>query len=261
MMNKKPYRSDMINFFPGKRERFSDRTGNPLPHPAIRALSIISFPGFPPHGTVAVPWKNLIIRLPNIRMNNSALSVNTRYRIPQFPGTFPITASHMNSDDFLCLSIFCQPYPILISDKRPHLITSDCQTSFLSVCDRDHLLNFIIFVTDTVLQPPLRDFGSPCCSRRRDFSGGSLSTRSLVSSEIILFSGCSTNCLPHCLHRNLGFPLWILPFLIVFSELQTGHIMRHLLIDYILNSYSNKPEQVRLVSEDLHWLRDSTCSE
>ena len=78
MMNKKPYRSDMISFFLGKRKCFSDRTGNPPPHFAIRAFDIISFSCLLTHRAMAGLRKNLFVRFPEIRINNSALPVNAR---------------------------------------------------------------------------------------------------------------------------------------------------------------------------------------
>ncbi|OQY54423.1 MAG: hypothetical protein B6245_21340 [Desulfobacteraceae bacterium 4572_88] len=72
MMSKKPYRSDMISFFP-----------NPLPHFTIETSDIISFPGFLTRRTMAVPGRNPVIRFPSICKNNSILSVNGRHGPPQ----------------------------------------------------------------------------------------------------------------------------------------------------------------------------------
>lgn len=56
-------------------------------------------------------------------------------------------------------------------------------------------------------------------------SNNSLSMNGLIESEISLFSGFSTNCLPQWLHLNLGLPLWILPFLTILSERHFGPII------------------------------------
>ena len=210
MMSKKPYRSDMISFFPGKRERFSHRTGNPLSHPAIETLSIISFSGFLPRWTMAVPRKNLAVRIPNICKNHSTLSVNARHGPPQSRGTFPVTISDMNSAiSFVSVSFANHVrylFLLFLTDVRisSHPVVrcpsglSLTGTAF-RIFSYSSLTQFCGHRSGTLAVPAVPAGGI--------FSGGGLSAGSPVSCEIIIFSGCSAKLPPHRSHRNPGFPL------------------------------------------------------
>lgn len=89
-----------------------------------------------------------------------------------------------------------------------------------------------IFLIDVVLQPTRRySCRSHDPSQRKPLQQQFVVTtmpvasiRVLVSSAMRWLWGFSTNCRPHPLQANFGFPLWMVPFLMTLSDPHSGQL-------------------------------------
>jgi len=78
-------------------------------------------------------WKNSIVRFPKIRVRDRALTINRGQGIPETLCSFFIPAADINTGNFTCVPVFCEPDPNLIAlviHKRPQLITFKGKPTF-----------------------------------------------------------------------------------------------------------------------------------
>ena len=166
MVDKIPYCSDMISHFFRKREGFSYRAGNSLPHVAVETLDMICFSASLSYRPMTHGRKHLLIRRPEFCIRNSTLPVNSRQGIPKFPRTFPVTVSYMYTGNFFRFNIFCQPYPYLIlffPYKGPHFTAFNCKTSFLLPGNSSFFWNIFIFAIRSCFKNIFMRFFSIIC--------------------------------------------------------------------------------------------------
>ena len=158
IMNKIPYRSDMISYFFGEGKRFSDEPRNPLPHRTVHALNIISFSAALADSAMPFRRKNFFVCRPEIGITYRTLTIDTRQRFPQFRCSSAITVSYICTDNFLCINIFCKPNPVFIfffANKRPHFVTFYRKFSFFFFrhldCSRNTLIFIIYIINGSVI--------------------------------------------------------------------------------------------------------------
>ena len=151
MLNEKQYCSYMIFKFFWKGKCFSDESGNSLPHCIIEPLDMTCFSAVFCDGTVTFWRKNSGICLPKICINNSALTIFRRERIPKSFCSFSAPAAGVKADNFFCYDINCKLYQILIlfiPDIWPNFITFNYETSF-SLSDRFNFFSICWYISST----------------------------------------------------------------------------------------------------------------
>src|SRR3990170_1882725 len=172
MMNKILYCPNVIYYLLRKRKCFSNQTGDSLSHCTVKSFNMICFSTFFSNSTMSFGRKNFLISRPKICISYCVFFVNFWQRIPQPLRSLTIPTSYIYSNYFPCIFIHCQPNPLFIlflSDKRPHFITFNCQTTS-SCSGYCHFSWYIfIFLIYILLQPSFRNTRYSCYSCKRYF--------------------------------------------------------------------------------------------
>ena len=142
-MYKIQYCSYMIANRFGKRESFSDQSGNSLSYCVIEPFNITRFSAFFRNRTMPLRRKYFLICGPEICITYGTLPI---YRRKRCRSVFS-SVSDMISHDFFCDHINRQPYPLLImfiSYERKQFVALYDQTAFfyclhLSVAELIHI--------------------------------------------------------------------------------------------------------------------------